>query len=170
MANKGNIILQRGGVLIRVIGVPFFVPSFCMKKFRILIAEDDMDDRFLLKKAFEETGVNEEIAFVENGIQLMEYLQQSRQAQQQNYPKLILLDLNMPRMDGKQVLKILKEDPQFKKIPVVVFTTSRNEVIINKCYEMGANTYIIKPVSFEGLLSIVQQLKSYWIQTAAHPL
>ena len=73
-------------------------------------------------------------------------------------------------MDGKQVLKEIKEAPEFKKIPVVVFTTSRNELIINKCYEMGANTYIIKPVSFDGLLSIVQQLKSYWIQTAAHPL
>lgn len=141
-----------------------------MKNFRILIAEDDVDDRFLLKKAFEESGFTESVDFVDNGIQLLEYLKQSQQAQRQNYPRLILLDLNMPRMDGKQVLKEIKEDPEFKKIPVVVFTTSRNELIINKCYEMGANTYIIKPVSFEGLLSIVQQLKSYWIQTAAHPL
>lgn len=141
-----------------------------MKNFRILIAEDDVDDRFLLKKAFEESGFTESVDFVDNGIQLLEYLKQSQQAQRQNYPRLILLDLNMPRMDGKQVLKEIKEDPEFKKIPVVVFTTSRNELIINKCYEMGANTYIIKPVSFDGLLSIVQQLKSYWIQTAAHPL
>ena len=141
-----------------------------MKNFRILIAEDDVDDRFLLKKAFEESGFTESVDFVDNGIQLLEYLKQSQQAQRQNYPRLILLDLNMPRMDGKKVLKEIKEDPEFKKIPVVVFTTSRNELIINKCYEMGANTYIIKPVSFDGLLSIVQQLKSYWIQTAAHPL
>ena len=141
-----------------------------MKNFRILIAEDDVDDRFLLKKAFEESGFTESVDFVDNGIQLLEYLKQSQQTQRQNYPRLILLDLNMPRMDGKQVLKEIKEDPEFKKIPVVVFTTSRNELIINKCYEMGANTYIIKPVSFDGLLSIVQQLKSYWIQTAAHPL
>ena len=131
-----------------------------MKNFRILIAEDDVDDRFLLKKAFEESGFTESVDFVDNGIQLLEYLKQSQQAQRQNYPRLILLDLNMPRMDGKQVLKEIKEDPEFKKIPVVVFTTSRNELIINKCYEMGANTYIIKPVSFDGLLSIVQQLKS----------
>jgi CheY-like chemotaxis protein len=108
-----------------------------MKKFQILIAEDDADDRFLLKKAFEETGFTEPIDFVENGIQLLEFLQKSRQTQQQHYPKLILLDLNMPKKDGKQVLKEIKEDPEFRKIPVIVFTTSRNEVIINKCYELG---------------------------------
>lgn len=76
-----------------------------MKKFLILVAEDDADDRFLLKKAFEETGVKEEVDFVENGMQLMEYLRKSQIAQQQRYPKLILLDLNMPKMDGRQVLK-----------------------------------------------------------------
>lgn len=141
-----------------------------MKKFLILVAEDDADDRFLLKKAFEETGVKEEVDFVENGMQLMEYLRKSQIAQQQRYPKLILLDLNMPKMDGRQVLKELKEDAEFKKIPVVVFTTSRNEVIVNKCYELGANTYIVKPVSFEALLKIVEQIRLYWMQTAALPL
>lgn len=136
----------------------------------ILIAEDDADDRFLLKKAFEETGFTEQVDYVENGKQLIEYLHQSRLTHQQRYPKLILLDLNMPQKDGRQVLKEIKEDAEFKKIPVVVFTTSRNELIINQCYELGANTYIIKPISFEALLKIVEQLRAYWLQTAALPL
>jgi CheY-like chemotaxis protein len=139
-----------------------------MKSFLILIAEDDPDDRFLLKKAFEENGIDEHIAFVENGDQVMNYLGNLKNTTQQFLPRLILLDLNMPKKDGKQVLKEIKEHPDYKKIPVVVFTTSRNELVIDKCYELGANTYIIKPISFDGLLKIVERIKTYWMQTAAY--
>lgn len=140
-----------------------------MRKFSILIAEDDADDRFLLKKAFEENSAEEHIQFVENGIQVMDHLKKLK-LNNQPYPTLIILDLNMPHKNGKEVLKEIKEDETYKKIPVIVFTTSSNEMVIDKCYEDGANTYIIKPLSFDKLLQVVERIKSYWIQTASHPL
>jgi two-component system response regulator len=140
-----------------------------MRKFSILVAEDDADDRFLLRKAFEEIGLSNELVFVEDGSQLMEYLQKNLSTSPQNYPKLIILDLNMPLKDGRQALKEIKDDEVFRKIPVVIFTTSRNELIINHCYDLGANTYIIKPISYDSLTQIVAQIKAYWIQTAALP-
>jgi two-component system response regulator len=140
-----------------------------MKKMSILIAEDDADDRFLLKKAFEEHSTGENIHFVENGIEVMDHLKKIK-LNNQSYPSLILLDLNMPRKDGREVLKEIKENETYKKIPVIVFTTSGNEMVIDKCYELGANTYIIKPLSFEKLLEVVQRIKSYWMQTASYPL
>lgn len=139
-----------------------------MKNFSILIAEDDADDRFLMQKAFEENGVGEHIHFVENGLLVMEYLKKLR-LRNQHYPTLIILDLNMPQKDGREVLQEIKEDEVYKKIPVIVFTTSSNELVIDKCYEAGANTYIIKPLSFDKLLQVVECIKSYWIQTASHP-
>ena len=75
----------------------------------------------------------------------------------------------MPQKDGREVLQEIKEDEVYKKIPVIVFTTSSNELVIDKCYEAGANTYIIKPLSFDKLLQVVECIKSYWIQTASHP-
>lgn len=140
-----------------------------MKKMSILIAEDDADDRFLLKKAFEEYSTGENIHFVENGIEVMDYLRKIK-LNNQSYPSLILLDLNMPRKDGREVLKEIKENEIYKKIPVIVFTTSGNEMVIDKCYELGANTYIIKPLSFDKLLEVVQHIKSYWMQAASYPL
>ena len=135
----------------------------------ILIAEDDADDRFLLKKAFEEYSTGENIHFVENGIEVIDYLRKIK-LNNQSYPSLILLDLNMPRKDGREVLKEIKENEIYKKIPVIVFTTSGNEMVIDKCYELGANTYIIKPLSFDKLLEVVQHIKSYWMQAASYPL
>lgn len=140
-----------------------------MRKFSILIAEDDPDDRFLLKKAFEENKAEETIVFVENGIKALEYLKTIRESNHL-YPHLIILDLNMPFRSGKEVLKEIKEDSILKKIPVVIFSTSGNETVIDKCYEMGANTYIIKPISFEQLLKVVERIKAYWLQTASLPL
>jgi CheY-like chemotaxis protein len=140
-----------------------------MRKFSILIAEDDADDRFLLKKAFEENKAEETVAFVENGIKALEFLKKIRDANHV-FPNLIILDLNMPFRDGKEVLREIKEDSVLKKIPVLVLSTSSNEAIIDKCYELGANTYIVKPLSFERLLKAVQQIKSYWLQIASLPL
>ena len=140
-----------------------------MRKFSILIAEDDPDDRFLLKKAFEENKAEETIAFVENGIKALEFLKKIRDANHV-FPNLIILDLNMPFRDGKEVLREIKEDNVLKRIPVLVLSTSSNEAIIDKCYELGANTYIVKPLSFERLLKVVEQIKSYWLQIASLPL
>ena len=140
-----------------------------MRKFTILIAEDDPDDRFLLKKAFEENKAEETIAFVENGIKALEFLKKIRDANHV-FPNLIILDLNMPFRDGKEVLREIKEDSVLRRIPVLILSTSSNEAIIDKCYELGANTYIVKPLSFERLLKVVEQIKSYWLQIASLPL
>ena len=135
----------------------------------ILIAEDDADDRFLLQTAFEEKGFTDRLDFVENGIELLNYLD-SRLAGHENakgFPRIILLDLNMPKKDGREVLRELKQHPQFKKIPIVIFTTTKNENEIRRCYEMGANTYIVKPASFDGLLDTIEHIRSYWLETAS---
>jgi len=84
-------------------------------------------------------------------------------------PGFILLDLNMPKKDGREVLKELKQHPVFKKIPVIVFTTTKNEIEIKRCYELGANSYIVKPISFDALLKVVENIRSYWFHTASIP-
>src|SRR4051812_28012237 len=123
----------------------------------ILIAEDDADDRYLLQTAFTETGYPEKIDFVENGIEVLNYLDTNytnNASDDKALPGFILLDLNMPKKDGREVLKELKQYPIFKKIPVIVFTTTKNEIEIKRCYELGANSYVIKPISFDALLKV----------------
>jgi two-component system response regulator len=138
-----------------------------MSEIFILIAEDDADDRFLLQKAFEEKGFHEKLEYVENGIELIAYLDELQYANGRQYPKFILLDLNMPKKDGREVLIELKQHKVYRKIPVVIFTTTRNENEIRRCYEMGANTYVVKPASFNDLLNTIEQIRSYWLDTAA---
>jgi two-component system response regulator len=138
------------------------------EKLFILIAEDDADDRFLFKTAFEEKGYKDQIEFVENGIELWRFLQdiEKREPDKRNYPSFILLDLNMPKKDGREALREIKQHPIFKKIPVVVFTTTNSENEVKRCYELGANTYVVKPVSFDSLLKVVEEIRMYW-QNAA---
>jgi CheY-like chemotaxis protein len=142
-----------------------------MSNFSILIADDDADDRYLLQTAFEEKGFKEKIDFVENGVDLLNFLVsiQTNDSVEKKYPRFILLDLNMPKKDGREVLKEMKENPDFKRIPVIIFTTTKNENEIKRCYELGANTYIVKPVSFDALLKMVEDIRSYWLNTASVP-
>lgn len=135
----------------------------------ILIAEDDADDRFLLQAAFEENGFQDKLHFVENGVEVLEYLYLLEKDEQTQLPKFILLDLNMPKKDGREVLKELKQHPKFKKIPVVIFSTTNNEQEMHRCYESGANSYITKPNSFENLLKTVAALRSYWMNVSNTP-
>lgn len=138
----------------------------------ILIAEDDADDRYLLKTAFAEVGFSEQIDFVENGIEVLNYLDNiyaSNDMEIKALPGFILLDLNMPKKDGREVLKELKQHPVFKKIPIIVFTTTKNEIEIKRCYELGANSYIVKPISFDALLKVVENIRSFWFHTASIP-
>src|SRR4051812_32332642 len=137
-----------------------------MTKPFILIAEDDIDDRMLLIAAFEEGNVKIDIEFVGNGGELLDYLD-AADTGRNALPRFILMDLNMPKKDGRETLKELKQHPVFKKIPVIIFTTTKNEMEINRCYELGANTYIVKPDSFEQLRKIAEALNTYWISTAA---
>jgi CheY-like chemotaxis protein len=131
----------------------------------ILIAEDDADDRFLLQAAFDENAFKDKLHFVDNGVEVMEYLQSLIDTgNKASLPKFMLLDLNMPKKDGREVLKELKQHPELKKIPVIIFSTTNNEQEMRRCYELGANSYITKPNSFENLLKTVAALRSYWMQ------
>lgn len=137
----------------------------------ILIAEDDADDRYLLKSAFKEKGFKEKIEFVENGIDLLNFLHAAQTSgdAETAYPGFVMLDLNMPKKDGREVLREIKQHPEFRKIPVIVFTTTKNENEIHRCYQLGANSYIVKPVSFDGLLKVVEDIRTYWFDTASIP-
>ena len=142
-----------------------------MQKLFILIAEDDADDRFLLQTVFDEKGYADKLEFVENGVELLDYLNQKTGSNgDAEFPAFILLDLNMPKKDGREVLKELKQHPVFKKIPVIVFTTTKNEIEIRRCYELGANSYVVKPISFDALLKVVENIRSFWFQTASIPV
>lgn len=137
-----------------------------MEEIFILVAEDDADDRFLLQAAFEENGFTDTLHFVENGVELIEYLNELTVNQEQaKMPRFILLDLNMPKKDGREVLKEIKQSVAFKNIPVIIFSTTNNELEMKRCYELGANSYITKPNSFESLIKTVAALRGYWIQT-----
>jgi CheY-like chemotaxis protein len=138
----------------------------------ILLAEDDPDDRALLRDAFHEAGLRAQLHFVEDGRELLDSLRSSRSDAGENAnsaPSLILLDLNMPRMDGHTALARIKEDPDLKKIPVVVLSTSRAREDILRAYDLGANSYIAKPSSFSGLVQTVNTLNDYWLETVTLP-
>ncbi len=139
-----------------------------MSKYSILIAEDDEDDRFLLQTAFQENQFAERIDFVHNGVELLDFLDaiQVTQHVDQHFPAFVLLDLNMPKKDGREVLHFMKQHPVYKRIPVIIFTTTRNKNEVRYCYELGANTYIVKPTSFDGLLKVVDEIRTYWLNTA----
>ena len=141
-----------------------------MGKFSILVAEDDADDRFLMQTALDETRSEEKIKFVENGIELLSYLDHLKEINGEiDFPKFILLDLNMPKMDGREALINLKANSAFKKIPVIIFSTTKNETEVRRCYDLGANTYIVKPVSFDSLVNTINHICTYWFKTATLP-
>lgn len=138
-----------------------------MYKHFILIAEDDADDRYLMQTAMAETGFTEKVEFVENGVELIDYLEKIPGDDiEVNYPKFILLDLNMPKMDGREVLKKIKTNDNLKMIPVIVFSTTKNQMEVKRCYDLGANTYIVKPVSFDKLVETIREIQNYWFKTA----
>ena len=138
----------------------------------ILMADDDPDDRELAKEALEESKLKNPLHFVENGEELMDYLhQRGAFASQEKYPLpgLILLDLNMPKKDGREALQEIKADPNLRHIPVVVLTTSKAEEDIVRSYDLGANSFISKPVTFAGLLHVVRAIGEYWFELVALP-
>lgn len=128
----------------------------------IVFADDDADDRLLLQEAFEENNLTCTLDFVEDGIELLEYLKKNGAT-----PSLILLDINMPRKDGKQILEEIKTSVQWRHIPVVMFTTSKSPEDIRTCYELGANSFIVKPSSFENLLRVTDTIGKYWVDTVS---
>lgn len=137
----------------------------------ILIADDDADDRMLMKEALEENQLMNKLSFVEDGAELMDYLyKKGKFLMQETFrPGLILLDLNMHRIDGREALRLIKSDPSLRRIPVIVLTTSTSEEDISKSYDLGVNSYISKPSKFTDLVKIARQIGSYWFRTVELP-
>jgi CheY-like chemotaxis protein len=139
---------------------------------RIAVADDDADDRMMIKDAFEASKLGNPIDFVEDGVQLLEYLRREGKwvhLKGQPYPGFILLDLNMPRKDGRTVLKEIKDDPVLHRIPIIILTTSKAEEDIIKTYNLGVNSFICKPVSFDKLVDIVKTVGHYWVEIVSLP-
>jgi two-component system, response regulator len=137
----------------------------------ILIADDDPDDRMLMKEAFSENNEENMLKFVENGVELLDFLhKRGKFSSEETFrPGLILLDLNMPKMDGREALKRIKSDPDLKRIPVVILTTSTAEEDIIRSYDLGVNSFISKPSKFSDLVKVARQIGSYWFRTVELP-
>lgn len=138
----------------------------------ILLAEDDLDDRQLAQDAFVECRLANHVHFVEDGEELMDYLFRRGKYVSlagEPLPGLILLDLNMPKKDGREALKEIKEHPELRRIPVVVLTTSKAEEDIVRTYDLGVNSYVTKPVTFDSLVEIIKTLRKYWFEIVELP-
>lgn len=137
----------------------------------ILMADDDDDDYVLTKKALKESKLLNTLVRVKDGEELLDYLyaRGSFEGKDVRRPGVILLDLNMPRMDGREALKVIKTDPTLCNIPVVVFTTSKAEEDIYRSYQLGGNSFITKPVTFENLITVMKTLGLYWFEIVELP-
>jgi len=138
----------------------------------ILMADDDEDDRLMCKDALEEARVANRLFFVKDGEELMSYLyhrDEYTDIKISPRPGLILLDLNMPKKDGREALKEIKEDPSLRQIPIVVMTTSKAEEDIYRTYDLGVNSFITKPVSFESLVDVMKTIEKYWFKIVDLP-
>ena len=138
----------------------------------ILMAEDDEDDRLLAQDAFTESRLANPLFFVNDGEELLDYLyHRGRYASKEQFPLpgLILLDLNMPRKDGREALKEIKSDANLRQIPIVVLTTSKEEEDILRSYSLGVSSFITKPVTFEQLVEVIQYIGKYWFEIVSMP-
>jgi CheY-like chemotaxis protein len=146
--------------------------SLSSKPITILMADDDEDDRILAKAALEECRLANDLHFVTDGEELMDYLCRRGSYQKLSdapRPGLILLDLNMPRKDGREALREIKAHQDLRHIPIVILTTSQAEEDIYRSYDLGANSYISKPVTFDSLVSVMKALGRYWFEIVELP-
>ncbi|UII26462.1 response regulator [Fulvivirga maritima] len=132
------------------------------KTITILMADDDPDDRMLAQEALSENRLANDLHFVEDGEQLLDFLYQRGKYAESPRPGLILLDLNMPRMDGREALRHIKGDADLRRIPVIVLTTSKAEEDIVRSYDLGVNSFISKPVTFDELVDVTRKIGDYW--------
>ncbi|MGI9602970.1 MAG: response regulator [Acidimicrobiales bacterium] len=137
----------------------------------IVLADDDPDDRFMAQEALETSRLANDLVMVEDGEELMDYLLRRNEFAdvESGMPGLILLDLNMPRKDGREALEEIKSHPQLRRIPVVVLTTSKAEEDILRTYDLGVNSFITKPVTFDRLVEVMQELGRYWLEIVELP-
>jgi CheY-like chemotaxis protein len=149
------------------------LPEALARPITILLADDDEEDRMLTSDALNESRVVNDLRFVEDGEDLLDYLyRRGKYTNPESAPRpgLILLDLNMPKKDGREALREIKADPDFRRIPIVVLTTSKAEEDIYRTYDLGANSFIAKPVKFESLVSLMKEIKRYWIEIVELPI
>ncbi len=138
----------------------------------ILIADDDEEDRMLIKDALVESKLKNKVREVEDGEMLMDYLKnKGKFADTKKYPTpgIILLDLNMPKKDGREALKEIKADKKLKHITIIILTTSKAEEDIIKTYDLGVSSYITKPVSFTAMVDVMKTLNKYWLEIVLLP-
>lgn len=138
----------------------------------ILVADDDEEDRMLAEEALEESQLSSQLYFVEDGEEAMDFLlHRGKYTDTKKYPLpgLILLDLNMPKKDGREVLIEIKEHPKLRTIPVVALTTSDAPEDISGMYSLGVNSFITKPVSYDGMVKAMSSLKQYWFEIVSLP-
>lgn len=142
------------------------------KPISILMADDDPDDRLMAREALQEARISNLLYFVEDGQELLDFLRREgpyAPPLEAPRPGLILLDLNMPRMDGREALRQIKTTPELRSIPVVILTTSRAEEDILRSYDLGSSSFITKPVTFAGLVEVMRSLGRYWLEIVALP-
>ena len=142
------------------------------KVITIVLADDDPDDRKLTEEAFAENRLANQLHCVEDGEELLDYLHRRGKymhLRNEPLPGLILLDLNMPRKDGREALKEIKANPDLRRIPIVVLTTSKAEEDILRSYDLGVNSYVTKPVTFKSLVELVKVLGRYWFEVVELP-
>ncbi|MBF0168830.1 MAG: response regulator [Alphaproteobacteria bacterium] len=140
-----------------------------MSHCNILLVEDNLADAMLVVEAFKETGHKNRISHVLNGEDAMEYLKRRGVYAHATEPDFVLLDLNLPRKDGREVLEEIRSDQKLHRLPVIALTTSEANADVLRCYELGANAYIVKPVEFDKFVAAVQSIGSFWLQTATLP-
>ena len=135
----------------------------------ILLVEDSPSDAALTREALEKGKIANNLNCVGDGVEALEYLNRQGKFANAKRPDLIMLDLNMPRKDGKEVLKELKSDPSLKTIPVIVLTTSRAEQDVLQSYQLSANCYITKPVDFKSFIDVVKSIEQFWLSVVTLP-
>lgn len=142
-----------------------------IKNINILLVEDNEDHIFLTKKAIKSAmrNLDYEVHVVKDGMEAIEFIKHAGKFKNSPLPNLILLDIKIPGKDGLEVLKELKSDPKYKKIPIVMLTSSESEEHIVKSYELGSNSYVVKPLGYEELISKVREIPEYWCNINSLP-
>ena len=139
------------------------------RKLHILLVEDSASDTMLIRRSFARSKLDHTLYCVEDGEKAIAFLKRDGEYQQVTRPDLIILDLNLPRLDGREVLAKIKEDPDLKRIPVIVLTTSNAEQDIMRSYELHANCYIVKPFDVYDFLQIANFIEQFWLSTVTLP-
>lgn len=136
----------------------------------VLIAEDDRDDRLLMEEGFRENEYTNTLIFVNDGEELIDYLlrQGNYKLRGEALPDLIFLDLNLPKKDGRECLKMIKKHPVIKRLPVIVFSTSNSHLDVKECYELGANCYLSKPQTFKELTEMLRKIGDFWFNNVEY--